>query len=386
MDSKNFKIAELLLGKMLKTLTPVEEKRLSEWVEASERNRSLYERFVSGESWRNRLAMAEETDTQRMILDVWREIRRKERERTWRVVWSVAASVLILIGVGGFLVKKGRDGQKRYIEYSEKTEFQKKRGVVLELPSGKQLDLMIEDSLALRQMKLLGVVNGKGMLTYLDSVGIENETSMHTLKVPRGAEYMLTLSDGTHVWLNADSRMRYPSRFVEGNREVYLEGEAYFEVARDSCRPFVVKTLGAEVRVLGTAFNLQAYPEERQRTTLVEGRVLVSSAKSKVVLNPSEQAEKEGDRLSIRKVNVNEYTAWLKNSFVFVNTPLEDVLNNLERWYDVDVFVASPSLRELRFTASFSRYEHLDKILETLSLTTHIAFKLKGRLLIVQEE
>ena len=358
MDSKNFKIAELLLGKMLKTLTPVEEKRLSEWVEASERNRSLYERFVSGESWRNRLAMAEETDTQRMILDVWREIRRKERERTRRVVWSVAASVLILIGVGGFLVKKGQDGQKRYIEYS----------------------------LSLRQMKSLGVVNGKGMLTYLDSVGIENETSMHMLKVPRGAEYMLTLSDGTHVWLNADSRMRYPSRFVEGNREVYLEGEAYFEVARDSCRPFVVKTLGAEVRVLGTAFNLQAYPEERQRTTLVEGRVLVSSAKSKVVLNPSEQAEKEGDRLSIRKVNVNEYTAWLKNSFVFVNTPLEDVLNNLERWYDVDVFVASPSLRELRFTASFSRYEHLDKILETLSLTTHIAFKLKGRLLIVQEE
>ena len=386
MDSKNFKIAELLLGKMLKTLTPVEEKRLSEWVEASERNRSLYERFVSGESWRNRLAMAEETDTQRMILDVWREIRRKERERTRRVVWSVAASVLILIGVGGFLVKKGQDGQKRYIEYSEKTEFQKKRGVVLELPSGKQLDLMIEDSLSLRQMKSLGVVNGKGMLTYLDSVGIENETSMHMLKVPRGAEYMLTLSDGTHVWLNADSRMRYPSRFVEGNREVYLEGEAYFEVARDSCRPFVVKTLGAEVRVLGTAFNLQAYPEERQRTTLVEGRVLVSSAKSKVVLNPSEQAEKEGDRLSIRKVNVNEYTAWLKNSFVFVNTPLEDVLNNLERWYDVDVFVASPSLRELRFTASFSRYEHLDKILETLSLTTHIACTLKGRLLIVQEE
>ena len=115
MDSKNFKIAELLLGKMLKTLTPVEEKRLSEWVEASERNRSLYERFISGESWRNRLAMAEETDTQRMILDVWREIRRKERERTRRVVWSVAASVLILIGVGGFLVKKGQDGQKCYI-------------------------------------------------------------------------------------------------------------------------------------------------------------------------------------------------------------------------------------------------------------------------------
>ena len=382
----NFDIAELLLKKMLGTLSAEEEARLRKWVAASEHNRGVYEDFMSGKSWRQRQELMDGADERAMVDKVWRKIRRKERRRMRVAVWSVAASVLLLVGVGGFLWKGESGGTGERIEGAEMADRSARPAVVLELSSGRQVNLVAMDTAEVRQMELMGVMNDAGTLTYADTADGAEEVGVHTLWVPRGAEYMLALSDGTRIWLNADSRVRYPSRVVEGERQVYLEGEAYFEVARDTSRPFVVRTSTSEVRVLGTAFNVRAYPEERQRTTLVTGRVAVASPKGTVALKPGEQAVEEEGGFVIRRVNLDEQTAWLRHVFVFVNTPLGEVLGSLERWYDIEVFVVNPALRELRFTASFSRYEHLEKILKTLEMTTHIAFDLKGRTLIVRRE
>lgn len=382
----NFGIAEILVKKVLGTLSPEEERRLSEWVEASEWHRVAYEDFLSGRSWRRRNELSSGMDTEAMAREVWKEIRRRERRRMSVWAWGAAACVLVAVGVAA-LVWGTRDEERAEQMAETRAEAMEERpGVVLELASGESVALESMDSVSLLRFKEEGVVNGDGELAYADSAGKKDEVEIHTLWVPRGAEYALALSDGTRIWLNADSRVRYPNRFVGREREVYLEGEAYFEVARDSSRPFVVRTSATEVRVLGTVFNLQAYPEEQQRTTLVAGSVAVRSGNRGVVLRPGEQAVEEGGRISVRKVDVACHTAWLKHQFVFVNTPLEEVLGDLERWYDVEVFVANPSLRDLRFTATFSRYEPLNDILDALALTTHIAFDLNGRSLIVRKE
>lgn len=382
----NFDIGELLLKKMMGTLSPEEEERLRRWVEASAHNRALCEDFMSGASWRKRCMVVEGTDAGKMAGEVWRKIRRIERRRMRAWVCGVAASVLLLVGVGGFLWKgEVADGEREQVRV-EKVGGEVKPAVVLELSSGRQVNLVAMDTVEERRMEAMGMENKAGKLTYADTAADMEEVGEHTLWVPRGAEYMLVLSDGTHVWLNADSRMRYPSRFVAGERQVYLEGEAYFEVERDSSRPFVVKTQGTEVRVLGTAFNVKAYPEEPQRTTLVEGSVEVASSGDEVRLAPGEQAVAGREGLRVRNVNVREQIAWLRHVFVFENTPLEEVLANLERWYDIETFVVNPSLRELRFTASFSRYEPLEKILKTLGMTTSVAFELKGRTVFVRRE
>ena len=204
---------------------------------------------------------------------------------------------------------------------------------------------------------------------------------------PRGGEFRITLADGTQVWLNAESELSYPVAFAGGRREVELRGEAYFEVARDAARPFIVKTAAMDVRVLGTSFNVCAYPEEQAQATLVEGSVAVDDGREERVLEPGEQLSRDVDgTVAVRKVDTEAYGEWRNRRFVFEDDLLGTVLGKLERWYDVEFFIQQASLEELRFTGNLPKYENLEEVLRKLEQTTYIHFERNGRTVVVSEE
>ena len=210
---------------------------------------------------------------------------------------------------------------------------------------------------------------------------------MNTVRVPRGSEYRLILSDGTKVWLNAESQLIYPVRFTGENREVIMKGEACFEVAKKEKQPFVVKVDEIEVLVTGTLFNVEAYPETKEvKMTLVEGRVEVKTEEHRQLLSPDEQAlvDKQEGQIRVRKVVAEEYIGWTRGEFRFTRTRLEEVMTRLARWYDVEVFFAVPDLKNTRFTLNLERYDNINKILSKIEKTGRVHFRIQGQCIIVE--
>ncbi len=157
----------------------------------------------------------------------------------------------------------------------------------------------------------------------------------HLLQVPRGGEYALVLADGTRVWLNAETELSYPSYFSGKDRRVKLKGEAYFEVTADTSMPFIVETKHLQINVLGTSFNISAYPDESHHATLAKGKIKAIYEEKQVILSPGEQALLTDSGMIVHAVDIATYTSWKERRFVFKNKPLQEVARDLERWYNV---------------------------------------------------
>lgn len=208
-----------------------------------------------------------------------------------------------------------------------------------------------------------------------------------TLATPKGGQYQVTLSDGTNVWLNAASALTYPTQFAGNVREVELVGEGYFDVATDKQRPFIVKSKGQQVRVLGTQFNVNAYPDENEwATTLVEGSVEVINAHSNAShrLKPGQQAILRGDAVDIDPVNVAYYTSWKDGRFTFNRTKLPVILRQIERWYDVE-FSYTGTVPDMTLWGTLSRDVMLSELLQTLEVNTGFNFNLEGRRIVMSQ-
>ena len=208
------------------------------------------------------------------------------------------------------------------------------------------------------------------------------EEIFNTLSVPRSTEYQVQLSDGTRVWLNSESELRYPVDFVSTERKVFLRGEAYFQVAKDTNKPFRVVVNDMMVEALGTGFNINAYQDDNcLRTTLVEGKVRVSysDTRQECILVPGEQAVLKEGVLTSGQVNVDDIIAWKKGRFVFSDMPLETIANQLERWYDVEIRFDDTVAKYYRFTGVMKRYNELEQVLGLIEETTNVRFKVEGR-------
>ena len=220
------------------------------------------------------------------------------------------------------------------------------------------------------------------------------EVLENRLVTPRGGEYNIILSDGTKVWLNAVSEIRYPVKFIGKTRKVKIKGEVYFEVAHNKKQPFVVEADNIEVEVLGTHFNIMAYENEKNiETTLVQGAIRVtgsgSNGKAKSYkLSPGKQAvySRFDNSISVKEVDPDIYTAWIKGKFLWSNQNLEFIMNQLERWYDVDVVYDSEELMKYRFNARLQRYGNIDDILRKLEMTTDIVFETNNQTITVKRQ
>ena len=201
----------------------------------------------------------------------------------------------------------------------------------------------------------------------------------NTLTIPRGGEYQLVLSDGTRIWMNADSKLHYPVAFMGSTREITLEGEAYFEVAHDETHPFKVHTSLGTIEVLGTTFNISAYPENSTSATLVSGKVSVSTRLSKATLIPGQQAILTIDsKIETRTVDTAFITSWRTGTYLFQDMPLRDILAQLSRWYNVDIHFQSPELEDIRFTGGILRNEELAFAVSVISEVSNVQFVRKG--------
>ncbi|GGC43343.1 iron dicitrate transporter FecR [Parapedobacter defluvii] len=269
-------------------------------------------------------------------------------------------------------------------------------------PGGNKATLTLADgrTISLSEAQS-GIVVGDNGITYQNQpeeivnlkAGVVNPLALST---PRGGTYQLTLSDGTVVWLNAASTLTYPSRFIGDERIVELEGEGYFEVAKSTV-PFKVKTLGQEVEVLGTAFNISAYSSQPEtKTTLVEGRVKVTllnpdsdrDAGSSRILAPGQQATKSGSVLALHTVDTDSYTAWKNGYFNFDGLTPAAAFTQLERWYDIEV-VYQGKVPTMRFFGVFKRGKPLSSVLAMLK-ESGLDFKItqqggKRKLLVINE-
>ena len=243
----------------------------------------------------------------------------------------------------------------------------------------------VTDSLFVQQGASI-VVQDQGVSYQGDSSVVEER--YNTLRVPRGGEYSITLSDGTIVYLNAESELRYPVKFVGEDRQVYLSGEAYFAVVHDKTHPFVVDVKNSTVRVLGTSFDVRAYADEDEvLTTLVQGSVRFSAGKESVILGPGEQAvlDKSG-RVETREVDTYLYTAWKDGVFAFKRQRLEEIMKVVARWYDVNVFWENVSQKEVTFTGKMKRYDDFSKVVEMLEMTGNTEFMIKENNIFIREK
>ena len=235
-----------------------------------------------------------------------------------------------------------------------------------------------------RQGGVKAVKLDEGHLAYnMDNAGIDAIT-YNTLSTPRGGQYKVTLADGSNVWLNAASSLRYPTGFRGGERIVEITGEAYFEVAKNPSMPFVVKVNGAEVRVLGTAFNVMAYDDEAEvKTTLLQGSVVVSKGAVSRMLKPGQQARLgAGGTISLDEdPDTDEVLAWKNNLFAFNDADIESLMRQIGRWYDVDVQFEGKISKH--FNGNISRAVNVSKVFKMLELTGSVHFRIEDKKIVV---
>lgn len=257
--------------------------------------------------------------------------------------------------------------------------------VALEIPNpelilenGERLSL---DENAQKKIKELGkknVIASENTITYLQSESssaLQEKGRYNTLVIPHGNCFHLTLSDGSSVWLNAGSTLRYPVYFNEKERRVEITGEAYFEVSKNAEKTFIVSANGTDIRVLGTSFNVSAYGEHPV-TTLVEGRIQLIHASVTENLNPGQQAVwlPEENNFRIQKVDARKFTLWKEGIFYFENASLESILEDMARWYNVKISYTDEKLKNLRFNVEIKRHKEIKIILKKIEETQKVKF------------
>jgi anti-fecI sigma factor, fecR len=328
-----------------------------------------------------RLKTPEQFNTAEAFLTFNKKCLKSQRRLRVRY-WSVAASIVLLIGLSyfGYQQIPFHSEQKTYISPGKlQATITLANGQMVDLHSGQQ---------QLEEQDGTSIVQDSGCLVY-SSVLSGKKTLYNTVSVPKGGEYRLCLSDGTKVWLNADSEIRYPVIFSKESRKVQLVGEAYFEVTADAHRPFFVQTTGGEIQVLGTGFNVRNYPEEDQTvTTLVHGKVAYTDmANQIVVLTPGEQTiGQSGQQTILQQVNTDYYTSWKDGKYIFKSMTLEKIMQELSRWYDITVFYQHPEVKSFHFTGDLRRYEYVETFLQFLELGGDVRFDIKGKTVIVSKK
>ncbi len=303
------------------------------------------------------------------------------------VKYAIAATIIFVLGFGILYFSKNQPLKEtsKIANSSKKIDvLPGKDRAILTLADGSKVvldelkDGEISETVKLKDGQLIYQVNNTGAKT--------NRVAYHTIETPKGGQYQVYLPDGTKVWLNAASSLKYPERFTSNERKVTLTGEAYFEVAKDKAHPFIVHTegagaLGQEVEVLGTHFNINTYMDEQTvKTTLLEGSVKVASLatqKSKI-LSPGQQSVLSNQSFLVKDVDSGDETAWKDGLFRFNNANLKSILYQLERWYDVKIDYEN--VPNKRYNGMVPRKSKLSEVLNMLELTGNIDFKIdEGR-------
>lgn len=352
-------------------------------------NEDLREEFE-----RVRRLTALEADKAKMWKQVQSRMNKNSRYRVKRYL-KYAAIIVAFVLVGGtwWMVKENPE-EVISVELSETSMLSPgtPKAYIL-FSSGQRMDLTTTEHDTMIMEKGMQVrVGSSGKISYVpgDSGSIlKQEIVYNTIVVPRGGEYKLELADGTLVWLNSDSELRYPVKFAGSQRDVWLKGEGYFEVSKNPEKSFRVVVDDMIVKVLGTSFNINAYKDRGNiLTTLVSGKVDIQdmSGKSLVVMNPNQQVDFRHGKISVQEVDVTRFVSWIDGKFYFNDMTLENIMSQLQRWYDIEVFFVDEELKSYPFTGVIRRDFTAGQIFEIIEKTTRVKFNVRGKCVTVNHK
>lgn len=385
-DQEARRVARLIAGFIRGTLSRNEQLELDEWVAANDENMQLFERLTDEKNIEAATKWMETIETEKALEKKKEKMvfNKAATGKAWLrlLPYAVAASVIIVFGLLYFKPFADNGSTPGVVDENKVDILPGSDRATLTLEDGRVivLDSKGSDTSINNQIRIL---QQQGEVVYNDQT-TDNSMAYHTLTIPRQGQYKLTLPDGTKVWLNAESSIRYPVSFSGNERKVFVTGETYFEVAKDKSKPFRAVADDVMVEALGTRFNINAYPDEPfMNATLVEGSVLVSNGKTDNILKPGQQAQLSAIGFSIANVETADIIAWKDNQFKFVNTPLDVIMRQVERWYDAEVVYESKPTDH--FNAEVSRDVPVSKLLHYLELTNRVHFKIENRKIIVMK-
>lgn len=379
LEYDNNYIRRLIQLDLVGGLSPEEKGKLEDWIDESEEHRLLFckiKKQLSINEIRNYL----QTDVE----DAWKKVREKTfgappvRPRI-RPKWLKYAAVVLPVLLSITLWYTWKE------EMKNKQATVARLSPVLTLDNGEKYQLDPEEQTEIYVNEEVKAYQAGGGLIY-DTTARQEENKYNRIEVPRGSEYWIVLPDGTRVWLNAATELKYPVAFHAKERRVYLKGEAYFEVAPDKNRPFYVETEEVKIRVLGTVFDVNTHYTRGVRTVLVEGAVALEWGDQKEIrMKPGELADfdRTTTEVTLKEVDVTSYISWKEGYFVFEDEPLEEIMHTLSLWYDKEFLFVGKRSRALHFSGHIKRYERIETILSAITDVTGVEFRMNGQIILI---
>jgi len=372
-------LADLLALHLQGEASEAQQAFVERWLSESEDHRQLYKQLelelAQPEAILQLRGLRDEATLKRILAR-----RRKPESNVRRIAaWSAAAVLLVLIGLGSTYYLSSRVSssvsKQKMVQITDIEGGQEH--AILVMADQRQLDLYPGMDSSFQQPGVMVKLTGDSLHYMASSAPSEEE--LQILQTPNGSTFKMVLADGTKVWLNAGSSIAYPTRFKTKERKVEIKGEVYFQVAADAAHPFVVVSGSTQIKALGTSFNVRSYTAANHQTTLFSGLVQVSSGKKMVQLMPGEQAIETSDALMTKGANLRQTGAWREGLFIFEGTSVKEVLEEIERWYNVKIICQKGFTGKDLYHGELSRKLPLSKILKMLETTGVARFSLQGR-------
>ena len=395
--TNTFDIAKLLINFLEAKLSEAEKKQLENWLQANSQNQFLFEKLQTDEYLKAELKLLYSFDDQRAFEKIRETLGTKspvvslKKNRIRRMAVAAAAIVIIATSATIFFLSTSKRQIGEVVQIKESPALPAEKIIpggnlaTLTLSDGSVISLKDTENGVLTKEGNVDIVKLKdGQIAYGKAENATPEIRYNVVTTPRGGKYNLTLSDGTKVWLNAASSLRFPASFSGKERKVEMEGEVYFDIAKDLKHPFIVVVDGAEILVTGTEFNVNAYRDEQSmKITLLQGNVSLKNTQNQTNLTPGQQAEisETGNFMIHKTIDLDDVIAWKEGLFHFNKADLKTVMKEISRWYDVDVEFKDAGKRRV-FKGEMQRDLELSQVIKILN-KHHINIELSGRKMIV---
>lgn len=382
-----FELSGLISCYLSGTLSEEQEKALKSWLAESGEHQAVFERICAEQTMREKWEHYRNENVQ-SAFDDFQHRRRRLAFRRGVYRWAACAVLLLTVGAAWWQWRSDASEVSGGMFAQDGTVVDSMfRKPVLTLASGEQM-VVLENGVLFQEMSEGQWVktNREMILQSRDSM-LQHTDNYNTIEVPPMCDFHFTLSDGTKVWMNAASSLRYPVKFAADSRSIYVSGEVYLEVAKDSSRPFSVVTDNMRVEVLGTCFNVRAYPHEREtKVTLAEGKVAARVGEEKYTLTPGNQLslEEGSGKVSVQAVDVDDVLAWKRGFYVFKKSNLAEVASTLQSWYDVKIVLKGEVAARTTYTGVVNKEEAIEVFLSRLEKVSEVKCVREGNVVSIQ--
>lgn len=358
-------IRQLFLEKLAGVISVTDDATLQQLIDKNEANRAFWMSLTEQSKHLNAEHFISSLD-EHAGLEALKRLRTAKKTPIWK--YAAAAAIFIVLGVGLWLnlLDRKNVGQetaaKKNISLNDKV-------IQLQLDNGEVLTLEKQS-----KDKVIDIANFKIQTSEkgIEAINGGSEHSQTTLHIPAKQDYQITLSDGTKVWLNSLSKLRFPIRFNGASREIYIEGEAYLEVAKDAKKPFIVHTKNTDISVLGTKFNLNTYNEGLTKTALIEGAVLLTSSQKSIKLSPGQQGNYSvGQGFSVTSFDQDQTLSWINGVYYFQNSSLKEISDVINRWFDIEIVFETPQIANIRLSGMIEK-QQLTSFLKDLETSSDV--------------